>query len=176
MFDFSILYSAFIEALVKDTLQTISLIATGFGLFSASFWTVLTFFHKTLSDREQQRFDRYRLLIQELNQGRGEDGVYIDYQLDAIYELRFHKKYYPRTLWMLNRLRDSWQQKDTGRTKKIYGRGHLSEIDETINYISLRKNFISRVLFLFVDVFWIFHRRSYSRNKYQKSCKEKSID
>lgn len=170
MVDLSTLYPAFMSAFEKDPLKVIGLIATGVGLFSGAFWTVLTFFHKTLSDREQQRFDRYRLLIQELNTGRGSDGVFIDYQLDAIYELRFHKKYYPRTLWMLNRLRSNWEQWDNGQENKKYNKGHLSELDETINYISRRKNLICRVVLYVISFFWIFHSDGYSRKKYINSC------
>lgn len=172
MVDLSTLYPAFMSAFEKDPLKTIGLIATGVGLFSGACWTVLTFFHKTLSDREQQRFERYRLLIQELNEGRGSEGVYIDYQLDAIYELRFHKKYYPRTLWMLNRLRSTWQQRDLGRANKKYDKGHLSELDETINYISRRKNLRCRVVLYFFSFFWLFHLDGYSRKKYTNSCNE----
>jgi hypothetical protein len=128
-----------------DIASSWQVLSAAIGLFAGGLWTALVFFQKVLSEREQKRFDRYRLLIKEINEGRGDDGqVYIAYQLDAVYELRYHRKYYPRTLWLLERLKKFWSANSS------YDASHLREIDETIDFIRLRRNLISYVVMTFV--------------------------
>jgi hypothetical protein len=118
------------------------IISAAMGLFVGGLWTALVFFQKVLSESEQKRFDRYRLLIKEINEGRGNDGsIYIAYQLDAVYELRFHRKYYSRSLWLLSRLKCDW----ANSKKASYDIEHLNEIDQTIDYIRHRNNLLSRI-------------------------------
>lgn len=132
------------------------------GLFVGGLWTALVFFQKVLSESEQKRFDRYRLLVKEINEGRGDDGhVYIAYQLDAVYELRFHRKYYPRSLWLLSRLKCDW----TKSGDSSYDIEHLNEIDQTIDYIRHRGNQISRIAFCVLNFLRFYRlRKNYMSN------------
>lgn len=159
----------FMEWFNKDVGAAIPVMTVTLALIFGGLWTALTFFQKIWADNEQKKFERYRLLIQELNDGKDGIKTYIDYQLDAIYELRFHPKYYERSLWMLNRLKDKWTESDVDKDKKKYNKGHLVEIDETIDYISKRKTLLARIFVFLVCSFWIFHFKNYSRDKYRKS-------
>lgn len=135
--------------------QSIPILSAGLGLVAGGVWTVLTFFHKIYSDREQRLFERYRLLSKEITVGRdGDDLPYIAYQLDAIYELRFFRKYYPRTIWMLKGLRGRWENSTN------YDKSNLAEIDDTISYIAHRKNLGGSILFCIFNFFWWFKMKS----------------
>lgn len=134
--------------------QAIPILSAGGGLVAGGIWTLITFFHKIYSDREQRLFERYRLLSKEIIVGRdGDDDPYIAYQLDAIYELRFFRKYYPRSIWMLKELKGRWESSPT------YGKRYHDEIDDTISYIAHRKNLGGCILFGIFNFFWWFNRK-----------------
>ena len=137
---------------VKNPEKSFPIASAVIGLFVGGVWTALVFFQKILSEREQKKFDRYRLLVTEINEGRGSDGkVYIAYQLDGVYELRFHRKYYPRSILLLSRLKKDWERSEN------YDAAHLLEIDQTIDYMRHRANSLSRLsmyLYTSMRLFW----------------------
>ena len=133
--------------------KSLPVISAALALFFGGMWTVMTFFQRIRAEKEQRDFDRYRLLSKEITVGRdGDDTPYIPYQLDAIYELRSFRKYYPRTLWMLKHLRLRWV------VSPNYNEFHVKELDETISYISHRKTLIGVFIFSALNLIWWFER------------------
>lgn len=151
--------NAFFDWIKTNPEKSITVISGMVGLFAGGVWTVLLFFHKFMSEREQKQFERYRLLIRDLNVADDGEAPYIDFQMDAIYQMRFFRRYYPRSLWMLNRLIARWKEKDTGRTNPCYGIGHIDEVEETIAYIAHRKTWLGTIIFFFYDMFPLFQRK-----------------
>lgn len=145
--------------------ETIPLIIGFLGLFAGGLWTILVFLSNLVTEREQRQFERYRLLIQNLNVGDDGASPYIDFQMDAVYQMRFFRKYYPRSLWMLNRLVARWKEADRGRSNPKYDKGHIQEIEETIIYIARRKTRVGSMIFYFIDFIPIFQRKASALSK-----------
>jgi hypothetical protein len=147
------------------------LLAVGGALASiaAGIWAVVIFFHKAITEREQKEFDRYRMLIKDLNVGEDGSAPFIDFQLAAVYQMRFYRKYYPRSLWMLNRLKLQWAANDAERVANSdapkYALKHFEEIDETIIFIGHRKSILGCLIFGIPNLFYIFYRKKTSLSK-----------
>ncbi|MCO4156881.1 hypothetical protein [Citrobacter amalonaticus] len=127
--------------------KAIPVLGAAFGLILGGVWTVLTFFQKILVEKEERQFQRYRKLIEELNKGiRGE--VYVDYQLNAVYELRFFKKYYSRSVRIVRDLIPRWEESDS------YVPANIEELRATVAYLEIRQTVIGRICIFIVNVFW----------------------
>lgn len=140
--------------------KSIPVISAALALFLGGMWTVMTFFQKIKAEKEQKNFDRYRLLSKEITVGKdGDQTPYIPFQLDAIFELRSFRKYYPRSLWMLKHLRERWL------VAPNYTESHVRELEETISYIAHRKTIIGVVIFNAAKLFWWFDKKQTVINK-----------
>ncbi|UWA63693.1 hypothetical protein [Enterobacter cloacae] len=138
---------------IENPEKSLPVISAALTLFFGGMWSILTFLQKIRAEKEQRDFDRYRLLSKEITVGKdGDDTPYIPFQLDAIYELRSFRKYYPRTLWMLKHLRVRWD------ISPNYNEFHIEELDETIAYISHRKTIIGVFIFSVPNLIWWFHK------------------
>ena len=127
--------------------KSIPVVGAFLGLVLGGLWTTLTFFQKTLYDREQQQFERYHRLFEELNRGK-EGKVYIDFQLNSVYELRFFRKYYPRSERMILALIPRWEANDK------YRESDVEELKATLKYIRFRKSLLGMILMRIVNLVW----------------------
>ncbi|PBI78951.1 hypothetical protein A9993_04085 [Rahnella victoriana] len=138
---------------MSDLEKNIPIVSVAIGLLMGGIWTVLTFFHKVFSEREEMQFQRYRLLVEELNQGKkdtenGVREVYIDFQLNSIYEMRFYKKYYARSERLISELIPRW------KLSASYNDSHIEELKATLKYIKCRKSLFGNLVMKFLCVFW----------------------
>ena len=77
-----------------------------------------------------REFEAYHRLVKELVEPPTENGaMYVDRQTAAMYELRFHKRYFPHSLRMLKALREKWASVPSQFPRLI------EELDLTIKYI-----------------------------------------
>ncbi|MFQ6288202.1 hypothetical protein ACLMPM_22825 [Yersinia enterocolitica] len=138
---------------LKDLGKSIPIVSIAIGLFMGGVWTVLTFFHKFYADRDEKQFQRYRLLVEELNRGR-EDAeskkreIYVDYQLNSIYEMRFYRKYFPRTERIIIELIPRWEKSDS------YNDLHINDLKATLRYIRWRKSLIVNLVMKVACLLW----------------------
>lgn len=127
--------------------KSIPVVGAFLGLVLGGLWTTLTFFQKTLYDREQQQFERYHRLFEELNRGK-EGKVYIDFQLNSVYELRFFRKYYPRSERMILALIPLWEASDK------YRESDVEELKATLKYIRFRKSLLGMIVMRIANFVW----------------------
>lgn len=137
----------------SDLDKTIPIASVAVGLFMGGVWTVLTFFHKFYTDREEMQFQRYRLLVEELNRGKKEENkdewaVYVDFQLNSVYEMRFYRKYYPRSERIIEGLIPRWEKAPS------YNDANVEELKATLKYIRYRKSFAGNILMKIVGLIW----------------------
>ena len=105
---------------------------------SVFIFTVFKFLAERQATHFWKEFDAYHKLVKELVEPTSKDAsMYTDRQTATIYELRFHKRYFPHTLRMLKRLRDKWLNEKQPQQL-------IDELDLTIRYI--RSPIISRQL------------------------------
>lgn len=133
--------------IVGNPEKAIPVLGAAIGLILGGMWTVLTFFQKILVEKEERQFQRYRKLIEELNKGIGGE-VYVDYQLNAVYELRFYKKYYPRSLRIVRDLIPRWQKSPS------YVPANIEELRATVSYLEIRQSVIGRIIIFIANIFW----------------------
>lgn len=77
-----------------------------------------------------KEYEAYHKLVKELVEPPTENGaMYVDRQTAAMYELRFHIRYFPHSLRMLNGLQSKWS-----KVPDQYPR-LLEEIELTIKFI-----------------------------------------
>lgn len=143
----------FIEWIINNLAVSIPVVTATVGALFAGLWTLITFVQKISSDGEQKAFERYRLLSKELTTGRDDkEAPFIAFQLDAVYELRFYRKYYPRSIWVLKDLKRRWSNSGS------YSEFHLAEVDETLKYISRRRSIISAFYMKLFSFLYLFNR------------------
>lgn len=113
-----------------------SIVALGFG----GLWTALTFIHKAILESKDRELAAYQKVIEILNEGKP-SGMYMDYQLDSIFQLRFFPRYYQRSLRLIDRLISRWAVIPAYQNKKI-----TEELQSTKNYIARRQSPLSRLI------------------------------
>ena len=108
-----------------------------YGTQLSAFGAVFVFgfgVYKFLVERKEshfwKEFEAYHKLVKELVEPPSENGaLYLDRQTAVLYELRFHKRYFPHTLRMLNGLKEKWDKPE--QHPRL-----LEELNLTIDYIS----------------------------------------
>lgn len=128
--------------------QSIPALGAFIALIFTGIWTPITFLQKVRAEKEQKQFERYHQLIQEFNDGI-KGSVYIDSQLNAVYELRFFRKYYPRSERLLEAIIDRWSTKS-----KTYTQANIDEVKITLSYIKMRKSVWGALFFGTLNVLW----------------------
>lgn len=136
-----------INWVVQNPEKSIPVLGAAIGLVFGGLWTVLTFFQKILVEKEERQFERYRKLIGELNKGIDGD-VYVDYQLNAVYELRFFRKYYPRSLRIVKDLIPRWE------VSKSYTDTNIDELRATVSYLEIRQSLIGCMFISIANLIW----------------------
>ena len=133
---------------VENPEKSIPLILSATALVFGGLWTALTFIHKAILESKDRELAAYQKLIEVLNDGK-EDKVYIDYQLDSIFQLRFFTRYFPRSLRLIDRLIARWSVMPAYQNKKI-----IEELQSTKNYIKRRRSPLSRFILGVVCFIW----------------------
>jgi len=138
---------AIIDWALKNPEKSIPIFGAALGLVLGGFWTALTFFQKILAEKEQKQFDRYQLIVDQLNKGK--DGqVYVDFQLNAVYEMRFFRKYFPRSERIVELLIPRWIASDS------YNDENVEELRATLRYIRARKSPLLTIPVKLINLFW----------------------
>lgn len=108
--------------------------ALGFSLaFVTGCWGVWNYFSIKKAEEETRQFQAFHLMIKGLVKGDDDKSApYVDQQLAVIYELRNFPKYYPVTLRILERSKESW----------LHGSGWWSSI--LVKEANLTIDFIKR--------------------------------
>ena len=138
---------AFLNWVINNPEKSLPTLGAALGLIIGGFWTALTFFQKVLVDKEQRQFDRYHHLIEQLNRGIKGD-VYVDFQLNAVYELRFFRKYYPRSERIVELLVPRWIESPS------YNDENVAELRATLSYIRWRKSIVGTLVITILNFVW----------------------
>lgn len=147
---------SFISWVIGSPEKSLPTLGAAIGLVLGGFWTALTFFHKVWMEREEKQFIRYHKLVEELNKGRvnskGEPEVYVDYQLNSVYEMRFFPKYYPRSERIIELLIPRWKISDS------YNDQNVRDLETTLRYIRIRKSPIGRFFLIITEAIWPWYK------------------
>lgn len=138
---------AIIDWALKNPEKSIPALGAALGLVFGGFWTALTFFQKILAEKEQKQFDRYQLIVDQLNKGKDGD-VYVDFQLNAVYEMRFFRKYFPRSERIVELLIPRWILSPS------YNDENVEELRATLRYIRSRKSPVLTIPVKLLNLFW----------------------
>lgn len=106
----------------------------GFALaFLTACWAVWNYFLIKRAEEETRQFQAFHLMVKGLVRGDGESSKpYVDQQLAVIYELRNFTQYYPITVRILERSKESWGSVHGGWWADVL----IREADLTIEYIN----------------------------------------
>ncbi|EOH8198984.1 hypothetical protein EKS35_03895 [Enterobacter hormaechei subsp. steigerwaltii] len=137
----------FINWVVNSPEKSLPALGAALGLVLGGLWTALTFFQKVLVEKEQRQFERYHHLIDQLNRGIKGD-VRVDFQLNAVYELRFFRKYYPRSERIVELLIPRWIESSS------YNDDNVDELRATLSFIRWRKSIIGTVIITILNIVW----------------------
>lgn len=108
----------------------------GFVLaFVTACWAVWNYFLIKRAEEETRQFQAFHLMVKGLVRGEGDSpDPYVDQQLAVIYELRNFPQYYPITVRILERSKESWGGAKVGWWADTL----IREADLTIEYIKRR--------------------------------------
>lgn len=128
--------------------KSIPLVLSATALIFGGMWTALTFIHKAILESKDRELEAYQKVIVILNDGK--DGrVYIDYQLDSVFQLRFFTRYFPRSLRLIDRLISRWSQHPAYQNMRI-----IEELESTRNYIKRRRSPLTRIILGMIGLIW----------------------
>lgn len=128
--------------------KSIPLILSVTALIFGGLWTALTFIHKAILESKDRELIAYQKVIEVLNKGKDGD-VFIDYQLDSVFQLRFFTRYFPRSLRLIDRLITRWTGSRAYENMQI-----IEELESTKKYIKIRQSPLSRLFAGIVCFVW----------------------